>query len=163
MFLFLFLISFTQVKTHRGFVFWAPTQTPGHLQAGGSSTSEIWGCSVQAKKRRRKSEGEAKVTKCVRGFSKNIKKKTNHITETPGSKAASDADVAPDQNLPGPAFIRQVVFVGVRQRLENTEVYFKCSDMDSQPSVFPFIFMSQIWNTSQENIRRWSQDLGSTS
>lgn len=73
----------------------------------------------------------------VERFFKKHKIKNNHITETLGSKAASDADVAADQNLPGPAFIRQVVFVGVRQRLENTEINFKCSDMVSQPPMFP--------------------------
>lgn len=48
---------------------------------------------------------------------------THQLTETSGSQAASDARVAANQNLLGAAVVRQIVLVGVSQRLENIGVY----------------------------------------
>lgn len=49
---------------------------------------------------------------------------TYQLAETSSTDAASDARVAANQNLPGPAFVGQTVLVGVRQRLEDIKVHF---------------------------------------
>ncbi len=51
------------------------------------------------------------------------KTKTHQLAEACGTEAASDARVAANQNLPWLAVVRQIVFVGVTHRLENTETY----------------------------------------
>ena len=57
-------------------------------------------------------------------MSANTKQKETHVlTETFSPEASSDADVAADQNLPGPAVVGQIVLVGVRHRLEYMERY----------------------------------------
>lgn len=50
---------------------------------------------------------------------------THLLTETFSTEAVSDARVAADQNLPGSAVVRQIVFVGVRHRLENITLLLK--------------------------------------
>lgn len=49
--------------------------------------------------------------------------KSYQLSEASASHAASDALVAPNQNLLGSAVVGQTVFVGVSHRLQNVETF----------------------------------------